>query len=567
MIYPAEPGAITGHDYRIVFRDDPDSGVVWVLYDADTGDSLGTNVEAPAVVDGFSVVFTPDVTGVKSIREIETDTGLVSPPDGWSVKCALNSSGDWAVMSDQDCNLARMNWQGRIGTSDWEIRFTPSGTQYYNYTTSELFPSRAPFEVWNIGSGTPEIIDDDGSGGWSWGDRIYPFEVEYFEPVPASAATLYSFPADFHIGRIVFYGYSGLHSAPVENTVVRITTYKDEDLIYTPADTFTFSAPSAAYAVVGGEGNTIYHRYKLYNRGGNTIDSCFFSVFADQLIGNYSNLKAGCDTSIDAWYSYDGADFSTVYNWKSPAVGMRFMYGPLIPSPGDTAVFDGSVISDYRNLGLTAFRMLYGWEPSTPIAAWWTMQGLDYSGAPMVFNGDTTTLQFSGDPVADTGWLDPWGGNVKEMVATSGPFTFNPGDSQYVLVKYAVGQGNDRLESITKMKELLTAPLVIPTAVNDESSRPGLPKDFALGQNYPNPFNPSTSINYWLPQRSHVEIDIYNILGQKVTTLVNEDRPAGAHTAVWDGTDGSGGRVSTGIYLYRIEAGSFVESRKMLLLK
>jgi hypothetical protein len=242
------------------------------------------------------------------------------------------------------------------------------------------------------------------------------------------------------------------------------------------------------------------------------------------------------------------------------------MYGPLVPSPGDTAVFDGSVIPDYRNLGLTAFRIMINYGPISPMATLQLMQGLQISGDPLVYNGDTTTFEFSGDPVAGAGWLDPYPAS-KEMVATAGPFTMNPGDSQYVLVKYAVGQGNDRLESITNLKELLSAPLVIPTAVNDGSSRSELPGSFALGQNYPNPFNPSTNINYWLPQKAHVEIDIFNILGRKVTTLVNEDRPVGAHTAEWNGTDGSGGRVSTGIYFYRIKAGDFVESKKMLLLK
>ena len=94
-----------------------------------------------------------------------------------------------------------------------------------------------------------------------------------------------------------------------------------------------------------------------------------------------------------------------------------------------------------------------------------------------------------------------------------------------------------------------------------------LPDRFRLYQNFPNPFNVSTTINYYLPQRSHVTIDIFNLLGQRVRTLVDEEKPAGSYTASWDGTSTGGQSVATGVYLYRIWAGNRIETRKMLLLK
>ena len=105
-----------------------------------------------------------------------------------------------------------------------------------------------------------------------------------------------------------------------------------------------------------------------------------------------------------------------------------------------------------------------------------------------------------------------------------------------------------------------------PTDV-DETGDLGLPKTFQLAQNYPNPFNPATTIEYSLPQRSDVVIEIFDILGRKVRQFVNETRSAGVYKVMWDGTDQSGNPVSTGIYFYRIQAGEFVESRKMLLIK
>jgi flagellar hook assembly protein FlgD len=86
--------------------------------------------------------------------------------------------------------------------------------------------------------------------------------------------------------------------------------------------------------------------------------------------------------------------------------------------------------------------------------------------------------------------------------------------------------------------------------------------DYSIEQNYPNPFNASTSIHYNLPRASHVKIDIYDILGRKVETLVNETQPAGEHNVIWNSDDNP-----SGTYFYRIQAGDFVEVNKMVLLK
>ena len=94
-----------------------------------------------------------------------------------------------------------------------------------------------------------------------------------------------------------------------------------------------------------------------------------------------------------------------------------------------------------------------------------------------------------------------------------------------------------------------------------------LPKQFALHQNYPNPFNLGTIIKYALPKASEVKIHIYNILGQKVRSLVNERQEAGYRMIRWDGNNDRGNEVSSGVYFYRIEAGDFVKSKKMILLK
>ena len=93
-----------------------------------------------------------------------------------------------------------------------------------------------------------------------------------------------------------------------------------------------------------------------------------------------------------------------------------------------------------------------------------------------------------------------------------------------------------------------------------------LPQDFTLGQNYPNPFNPSTIIPYQLPTSTHVRLDVFNALGQHVTTLVDGERSAGSHTAVWDATNAAGRAVGAGIYIYRLSGMGGTLTRKMVLL-
>lgn len=98
------------------------------------------------------------------------------------------------------------------------------------------------------------------------------------------------------------------------------------------------------------------------------------------------------------------------------------------------------------------------------------------------------------------------------------------------------------------------------------SSGPARPEGFGLGPNYPNPFNPSTIIPYQLPIAARVRLEVFNVLGQRVATLVNGDRPAGFHSAVWDATEGSGQAVAAGVYIYRLTAAGAQHTGRMVLV-
>lgn len=94
-----------------------------------------------------------------------------------------------------------------------------------------------------------------------------------------------------------------------------------------------------------------------------------------------------------------------------------------------------------------------------------------------------------------------------------------------------------------------------------------LPKAFSLSQNYPNPFNPQTIIEYTLPKSCHVQLTIYNIMGQSVKVLVNQYQAPGYKRVEWDGKNDQGEEVASGVYFYKFEARDFTHTKKMVILR
>jgi len=103
---------------------------------------------------------------------------------------------------------------------------------------------------------------------------------------------------------------------------------------------------------------------------------------------------------------------------------------------------------------------------------------------------------------------------------------------------------------------------VEPTSVPFGEGDKNLPEQFALLENYPNPFNASTVIRYQLPRSCHVRLEIFDILGRKVTALVDEKQKAGYKVAIWNGKE-----AASGFYFYKLTAGDFSDTKKMVLLK
>jgi hypothetical protein len=152
--------------------------------------------------------------------------------------------------------------------------------------------------------------------------------------------------------------------------------------------------------------------------------------------------------------------------------------------------------------------------------------------------------------------------DVSQVIA-NGPFSIAP--NQSIHLEYAMLAG----ASLSDLRANADAAIALAQQLfaTSVSEPPAVPTEYSLKQNYPNPFNPSTEIRYELARSGSVELAVYNLLGQKIRTLVNQTQPAGVYSAQWDGQDDFGRAAASGVYLYQLTAGDFKETRKMLLLR
>lgn len=196
---------------------------------------------------------------------------------------------------------------------------------------------------------------------------------------------------------------------------------------------FAFDRPGAL-------GNTIFIKFKIINKGGNKIDSTYVSLWSDPDLGQADNDLVGCDVGLSLGYVYNATNTDAIYGSAPPAVGFDFFKGPLGP--------------DKKPLPMTSFnKYINGTDPRTAQQVYSYMQGKDAEGKDVIdpTTGKASVFVVPGDPVTGAGWLDTNPAD-RRLMMTSGPFTMAPGDTQEVVAGLVVGQGKDRLTSITALK-------------------------------------------------------------------------------------------------------------------
>ncbi|MDZ7262245.1 MAG: T9SS type A sorting domain-containing protein [candidate division KSB1 bacterium] len=177
--------------------------------------------------------------------------------------------------------------------------------------------------------------------------------------------------------------------------------------------------------------------------------------------------------------------------------------------------------------------------------------------------GIPTSVNFKGDSTDAFGNLfeNPRFVNHGGLEQLLGDFRLLP-DSPAI----DAGDPDDPWDPDDTVVDLGALPFEAPVTIvqTDENSRQ--PQTYRLYQNFPNPFNPCTTIEFFLPKEQRVTLSIYNLLGQRVKILLDENYKAGSHRVVWDGTDESGALVTSGIYIYQLSVGILTINRKMLFL-
>jgi hypothetical protein len=355
------------------------------------------------------------------------------------------------------------------------------------------------------------------------------------------------------------------------------------------------------YATNGALDNLFFRKYKLINKSVNTFDSMYVSMWSDPDVGDAGDDFVGCDTLLDLGFAYNADATDAIYQpLPPPAIGFKLVRGPLVLGAFGKDINKNGIndVSDYGfsennlkkygfiNLPMTAFYYFSAGDPNMadPELGYYTgaTQFYNFMQGKYGFTGEYftdpstslhTTFALNGDPVNHTGWLDgvnnPAGD--RRLGFSTGPFQMAPGDTQTIVIsEIAAGAtpGVDYISAVDLLKyysgiaqDFYDSNFSVNVLQNIEDLTP---REFSLSQNYPNPFNPGTSIRYAISSTQFVTLKVYDLLGREVATLVNEEKPAGVYNAQFTINNE---QLSSGIYFYKLQAGDFVETKKMILLK
>ena len=359
--------------------------------------------------------------------------------------------------------------------------------------------------------------------------------------------------------------------------------------------------------------NVLFIRYKIINKGtvNPLLDSVYFTAWADADLGIYFDDSVGCDTLTNSGYTYNSTpddDFGD----KPPAFFINLLQGPYSYIPGETFIdnnangtYEDSVdipldtaynhqgplkgIQNFpgaKNQNMTSFiqntrHVFETREPDSLNHARNFMLGLDRQGISIdpcsliygsVLGGISCSevnpaFMYSGDPANEIGWINSLTDDQRILVNT-GPFSLEVDKPITIIVGYTIGQGDSPLNSVTVGKEVSAFVQQFYQSNFDDNVLPVeeeknlIVKEFKLFQNYPNPFNPSTRIQYAVSNRQFVSLKVYDVLGTEIAILVNEEKPAGTYEVEYNASN-----LPSGVYFYQLNAGSFIETKKMILLR
>ena len=304
------------------------------------------------------------------------------------------------------------------------------------------------------------------------------------------------------------------------------------------------SSFSLAPGISDQDGNVTYDDVTAYTAIGLQVHQRSYqwahSTWGDFVIFTYTVTNNGSNGTLNKVYA--GL-------WTDPDIGGRT--DPTFNAAGYDSLRHMVYTYNTQNTprGYFGVKLLGAGAVPSSVYSWLRGQLNETTGMPFyrcLTHGGTTLPDSAGDV---------------RMLLTASPFSLVPNASTTVQFGLVLGNGLSGLQAnADTMEAVFESKLAI--SVEPPTAGNAIPKEFSLSQNYPNPFNPGTTIKYGVPRSSVVRLTVHDLLGREVSVLVNERKDAGVHEVRFDGSN-----LASGVYFYRLQAGTFAQARTFLLLK
>jgi hypothetical protein len=424
------------------------------------------------------------------------------------------------------------------------------------YTNDNLFKSNSDFKFYSVKIGDDETTNPDYANWYKMIPYGAPFkdvnsncifDVGIDKPgIPDASQTIFICMTDADVSnRNSGEGFGGGIQSPLLFAEIHFTAWGYNDIPLM--------------------NDVQFLKYEIINKGSKSWDKFRLAILCDPDIGfSFQKNFIGCDTSQCLGYAYSGD--TTVFG----AYGMKILRGLINRVTGDTLNF--SSFNWERNY------LPCEWEPNEPAVAYNYMKGFKSNGNPYYDPTHTPPIQtkflFSGDPETGEGWVPSKGylvgcngydslvqvvpGDVRFIIGLGADnFSMTPGDTQKLYFAQMLAQGNTNPNSVTNLKRLSkSTKIIFDEGIFDQLKNScdvvvvnnPLPDDYYLLQNYPNPFNITTKFKYGIPRISNVKLEIFEITGRKVATLIDGEIKPGIYELNWNASG-----IASGIYIYRME--------------
>jgi len=338
-------------------------------------------------------------------------------------------------------------------------------------------------------------------------------------------------------------------------------------------------------------GDISFYRYKVVNKNQNPLTDAFFSMWVDPDLGDASDDYFGSDSLLHMGFTYNGDPIDeNAYEDTPPAIGYTFLKTPEAPIDNYDNDRDGEVDESGELAGMySAVTFLGGGgrqgDPFNAEGMYNYMKGLWKDGTPMTVGGDginvsnvKTRFIFHGDPTTRSFWSEiqptqdggsPSPASDRRFMISTGPVDLPAGQSTEVFVAIVWARGNDYLDSVRKLKNIVANMQSVPESYLASGYREGLlepepttPENvLGFDQNFPNPFNRTTTLRYSLPKTMQVRLTVFDMLGKEVARLAEGVQYTGTYTQVFNSNN-----LPAGIYYARLEVDHLTFTKKMVFV-